>query len=56
VARLLSQEQLPTAERNAPLTGVMLANNRVTETDILGQIGYLGDDISPSGEISRRSK
>ena len=54
VARLLSQEQLPTAERNAPLTGVMLSNNRVTETDILGQIGYLGDDISPSGETSRR--
>jgi tetratricopeptide (TPR) repeat protein len=54
VARLLSQEQLPTAERNAPLTGVMLSNNKVTETDILGQIGYLGDDISPSGETSRR--
>lgn len=54
VARLLSQEQIPTAERNAPLTGVMLSNNRVTETDILGQIGYLGDDISPSGETSRR--
>ncbi len=54
VAKLLSQEQLLTAERNAPLTGVMLSNNRVTETDILGQIGYLGDDISPSGETSRR--
>ncbi len=54
VAKLLSQEQLLTAERNAPLTGVMLSNNRVMETDILGQIGYLGDDISPSGETSRR--
>ena len=54
VAKLLSQEQLLTAERNAPLTGVMLSNNRVMETDILGQIGYLADDISPSGETSRR--
>ena len=54
VAKLLSQEQLLTAERNAPLTGVMLSNNRGTETDILGQIGYLGDEISPSGETSRR--
>ena len=33
---------------------LMLSNNRVMETDILGQIGYLGDDISPSGETSRR--
>ncbi len=54
VSRDLSQEQLLTAERNAPLTGVMLSNNRVMETDILGQIGYLADDISPSGETSRR--
>ncbi len=54
VAKLLSQEQLLTAERNALLTGVMHSNNRVMETDILGQIGYLADDISPSGETSRR--